>query len=530
MEIKIKTKHGYYDCLDTLIVTIGNYWGLDYEYMLHDSWNFKFSPAPSSNESLLGTQISENSKTNFSALRDYHEFSIEFYPITDLSDFLQVVRGELANDRPVAVSVDTFWCPWIKYQYQKTHRAHYCLITEIDDNNNMQVIESQIATTPKLLPYSHFLEGYRDRYVLFSKTKPRISNVFDWRKSILEKIESFSMNGQDNSIFEQMKLFSKLLPEQLNIDNEIIGFELMPLKSPIYENIFKIGKRRLQYSEYLKYISKKYQILELDSFSKHFKSIGAQWQSIFGILAKAYYTSAKSKIFQKVSDKIASLSEIEEQLSSELYNFCLNNSSNKSNIDLQYNQKHISNRIESFKHIGLLEYFNNNGVSDSYEITGVSEFSNGGRYFDASDFPNQRFIQIENMNFMLPEISINSFDNIYCSGQELQLSIDSPKYIMFLGCSELGSHSEYVEITYSNGEKKELLIEFTNYCKFPPIFDERTAWESRVLERQNDQVNEFPYKGYVYAKNYSLDIQDKIVSIKLPECMNMHIFAITFGF
>lgn len=529
MEISIKKKGGYYDCLDTLIVTIGEYWGMDYEYMLHDTWNFKFSPDISHNESILGTRISDNSRSNYSALRDHHEFSIEFNTITDLDDFFKVLRSELANDRPVAVMVDTYWCPWNKFQYQKTHRDHYCLVTGIDDDNNMQVIESQLAMTPRLFPYSHFLEGYYD-YILFKKAKPRVSGDFDWRKSIIEKIESFSENGNDSSVFKQMKVFSEILPEQLNIDNEIIGFELMPFKSPLYQKIYNIGKRRLQYSDFLKYISEKHQISELEIFSEHFQSIGNKWQSIFGLLSKAYYIPDKSKVIPKISHKIASLSETEEQLSSELYNFCINNVSKKNNIEFQNNQKHISNKIESFLYIDLLEHFNNNGVSDSYEITGTSEFSNGGRYFDAVDFPNQRFIQIENMNFKLPEICSDTFDNISCSGQELRLTAENPKYIMFLGCSEFGSHSEYVEIVYANGEKKEISIGFTNYCKLPLKFDERVAWENRIIERQNKQVKKFPLKGHIYAKNYALENEGSIISIKLPECLNMHIFAITLGF
>ena len=244
MGIKILTKqgHGYLNCLDTLVSTMGSYWNSDYEYMFRNAWDFKFTKEPSPNKSILGSRIHENTETDYSALEEYHDFNMVFCPKTDLDSFFEIVREELQNNRPVAVLVDTYWCPWIKYQYQKRHCHHYCLITEVDDDNNLYVIESQLATTATFLSHANFQKGY-DWYILFRKNKPRIAEDFDWRKSILERIQVISKGGQDGNIFEQIKMFAKAIPKELKIENEVLASKEFPFKSLFYRNFFNIGCR-----------------------------------------------------------------------------------------------------------------------------------------------------------------------------------------------------------------------------------------------------------------------------------------------
>lgn len=47
--------------------------------------------------------------------------------------------------------------------------------------------------------------------------------------------------------------------------------------------------------------------------------------------------------------------------------------------------------------------------------------------------------------------------------------------------------------------------------------------------RTAEKVDIYPFPVYLFAQAYSLQLSGMIQYIKLPECPNMHIFAITLA-
>lgn len=527
MELTISKKCEYYDCMDSLIATVAEYWNLDYEMMFKDVWNFKFEKKETEGLKKIGNLFSDNTSTDYQALIDYHCLKIKFTKIHDFNWFIKELTLQLQHGNPVAVLVDKFWCPWMKIEYQKIHRKHYCLVVGISENHELKVIESQIADGASYLPLSNFEKCFDD-YVTFQRTSEEHAVQFDWKQEIISKVKELNQKRQGYTIFEEIRELSNRIKRQFELEVEVEGFEKIPYKSRFYQCLYNVGRRRMQYADYLQYIARKYNEVKLIQISDEFRLIGNQWMSTFGIMCKAFYTKNNSHLINMVADKIFDIACKEESIHKKLMDIYVSNSYYVSDGSGRCND-HVGTHISNFEFVDLSQHYNNNGVSSSLDYKDNSEFSNGGRYYNLECFPLSHIYDVGNMRFRLPLFSNDSLDNVVCSGQVIRLQTESPKHLMFLGASEYGSHIESVKVSYKDGQIIELPLEMTNWCKFPSKFKEILAWESQVLERSNNKVEAFFSRGYVYAKNYALDIEGTVTSIILPKCPNIHLFAISFG-
>ena len=121
----------------------------------------------------------------------------------------------------------------------------------------------------------------------------------------------------------------------------------------------------------------------------------------------------------------------------------------------------------------------------------------------------------------------NQYDNISCLGQEIYFQNDKYNEIMLLGSCEFGSFREDILLYQDDELKQKLQVCFTDWV-LAPEFGEEILWQGKMLIKEG--------KGYGFSKVYSTHLlgqryfiqgNHEINKIKLPECPNMHIFAIS---
>ena len=97
-------------------------------------------------------------------------------------------------------------------------------------------------------------------------------------------------------------------------------------------------------------------------------------------------------------------------------------------------------------YVNLEKYFNHKIVSLQYKTDKIVS------RFDLNEFPKfKRTLNVEDINFLMPLVSDNKFDNIACCGQSIRLLPDKFKSIYFLGFSESQKEIGEFRLHYCNG-------------------------------------------------------------------------------
>jgi hypothetical protein len=130
------------------------------------------------------------------------------------------------------------------------------------------------------------------------------------------------------------------------------------------------------------------------------------------------------------------------------------------------------------------------------------------------------------MKFRVPEIKGAQFDNITCTGQVLEVPQGIYGYLLILGCAEWGNFSDTLAVEFDDGDTEVIKIEFTDWANIP-VFGEKTAWQGQGAERTKDGIHIMNLSLHLFAKPFPIRTEKQVRSIKLPDCPNLHFFAIT---
>lgn len=136
---------------------------------------------------------------------------------------------------------------------------------------------------------------------------------------------------------------------------------------------------------------------------------------------------------------------------------------------------------------------------------------------------------MKGIKFHVPNITKISLDNLTCNGQIISVEKDQYNCFMLLGCSEQNSFTDEVEIYYSDGSNEKVIISLSNWY-LPPQFEDCIAWQGNIVEKVDGSSILSTHLYQIFASKYRMNLDNKhIISIKLPECLNMHLFAISLG-
>lgn len=523
MSVPIRIIHNpSYDCYDNLIIALSKYWNKNYEMMSLNSWGFLYDSTITSN--ILGNKIKENSCTNYNLLESFHGIKSISNSQKNPYKIIEDIKTEITCNRPVAIYVNTFWSPWYSSDYQKINGDHYCLAIDTDPFNNIKIVDSQFANDGALLPFNDYINGYGD-YTTFEQV-PIKNDLNNWPFFIWDSIKQLSPIDS-KSIFEQMRDLSSEILKSLDLNIEVIGYENDPFTAPIFQNIFYIGRRRKQFSISLSYIGKNCNVYDLNIISNRMYEIGNKWSATFGLLCKSYYLGKNFNIINKLCTRIKELADEEEQVFEMLRSICHKEDLKSISKSFLTVPDHNSDHITDLHFVNIKDYVNNQGFGNSLDFSCTAEISNGGRYFYMEKTNIYSEFKCKNMTFKT--LIDNNNDNISCLGQKITIPSISANYIMFLGCSEIGDHLEYIQIEYENGIIENIPVGFTNWSKSNTAFKEILALEVKAAQRNTDKIFLFPFPAHIYAKNFKMKTNSLIKSIQLPLCPNMHIFSITLG-
>ncbi|MCQ1531143.1 BtrH N-terminal domain-containing protein [Lutispora saccharofermentans] len=530
MMLNITAKHDdACNCLEDLYMSVADWFHVDYELMYSEAWGFSYTQGHNLSETSLLSDLFRPGNGDRDALWQlYHGMAVTCTQPKSVSEVIDVICRELGNNKPVILYMDSFWCPWYKGRYQQFHTAHYCLITGINETHDvLYCVDGQNAGNGAELPVYNMAQGFGE-YITFNKVEPSFADR-SWQEIISDSMKRFNLS--DNSIFDMLRCFAKDLVPKVDFNAELSQYKDNPFNAPLFELFLAIGRGRKQFAKSLQYLSINYNDARLMGFADRLIRAGDRWSSIFGMIIKSYYMNKEIEMLKKVAQKIEEAADDEERIASELREYAETGHTASKQIHLIKSHMPLDNDLKQYFSVDLTNYYNNKAFDEVYNDKITAELSNGGRFMLSDDIPKDRNWNIEHMKFLFPMIGTGVNDNISCNAQNIPIPSLEYNHLMLLGCSELGNHADYLMVAYKDGFTEQVPIELTSWLTPKPTFGECIALTGRgaVKNSISGNVDIYPFTVSIYAAHYALKHEGIIDSIKLPYCLNIHLFALTLG-
>ncbi|GEM_PF-2756494 len=513
-----------YDCLENLIPPLAKWFGKNYELMSINSWGFEYSRLVNDQEEkLLSKSFSSGTYSNFEYLAKYHGIQLIRHEKVAFKTMVSCIKNELNSKKPVIIYNDSFWCSWYTERYKKIYGTHYCLIIGYE-SDGLFVIDSQFARNGAFLSYDDFEMGYNDYFICeVSNTNEMDTN---WIEILRLSISNRKMFCSNDNMFNALKFFAIDIVEKLDLNIEMNDYKELPSSSPLITKLSNIGKKRRQFSNALNFLSKEYGVVELDVLSKKFLELSNIWSSIFGLLIKAYYTNNDIRLLKKIRDKITKIANEEENIYLEIKSIISLTSFSTNKVYFSSPDPEI--KICKYSYVDLINNTNSKGFGYDLDPNNLSEFSDGGRYIYIINDYTSKMLKLNNMSFKLLNKN-ESYDNISCKEQIIDIKLEPQNWIMFLGCSEWGSHADLVKLIFEDGTKENIPIELTNVVSQSSAYGEELVCVGKYAIKTDNTIDIAPFNANLFAKLYYIKHKKSISEIILPYCPNIHIFAISFG-
>ncbi|WP_054741543.1 hypothetical protein [Cellulosilyticum ruminicola] len=175
-------------------------------------------------------------------------------------------------------------------------------------------------------------------------------------------------------------------------------------------------------------------------------------------------------------------------------------------------------------YIDIQKYNNNIAFASELSDTSVADITGEGTHFIFEDVKINEVWRKGHFAFYY-QYQEGANDNIACCGQRILIDDIKASKLLILGCAEYGSYEVDLKVHYKDGEYYIVKAKVSDFYQ-APIYKEKLFWSGKAAHRMNNITRLHAFNSRLFAYRY--DIPSKEVNyIELPECKNVHIFAIT---
>jgi len=323
MRLNIAPKnHESLNCQEVLLLSVAEWWERGHVLMFTESWGFTYTPYDAENPEIFGKRFGSNDVNWRSNLGLYHGVQTALWDKEKTAaEIIRIAEEELAQQRPLAIIMDYFWCPWVEEYYQKYHGGagglpHTCMIVGLEGDNIVCIDPTFAPTEQVLLPLDHFEQGCGGHMRVWLADEPAWPN---WR-DVLARSVAYLGEGEANA-FYQIRLFADEMEKYVDISKEKEGFENKPGYSPIVFKLKLIGFGRKKAAMLLTELGNRHDVPTLLDFAAKLEECAAKWDRMSLSMMKALYTKKPAGPLANVVNAIREVASMEEQLAQDLKQF-----------------------------------------------------------------------------------------------------------------------------------------------------------------------------------------------------------------
>lgn len=509
------------NCFEDIIVSLAKHFNIEYRLAFNDIWGFEFRPAHANKKELLGERVGNNKYSISKLLYKYCNLNVVKFDCEDPFELNEIVKEHLAKGIPIGTYIDAFWCPWLQGRYQRIHDVHHFLIIGIDDENNFNCIDPSIRMSICKISKTDFINGCKNCIEYDFKKDNAQPDYLEIFKDSINRLK-------DKKFYNDIKIFADEFRDSFDINEEYKNYNLDVWYVLIDRNFRLIASGRTLYAEFIELISEKLNSKSLLAIKYDLQKSSSNWNKIRGILTRSYIKGCTDTVKEKVYVLLNEISDFEKNLINKLNTIAEENLFEKDKAivpDIKSIKQHYLNNSEAIT-LNLDEELNNRAFSVSENDTYKADITGIGNFFLCDGLENKGSIEVSNMYFKLPQLIVNKYDNVACAGQKINVKKSIYQSIMFLGWSDNGDFIEDVSIFFEDGEILEFPISFTDSWRLPK-FNEAIAWTGRGGKWTDGKFEIHMNEQRIFAREEPITKNKVIEAIKLPDCSNVHIFAIS---
>lgn len=478
------------DCVDNTALTVCNCLRGEYEKVFWDSWSIRYRPDYIAGRGLRIVQgrIQENVRKLY---------GIEFIPqgAFDRGNCRSLIRQYMDEDGLLIVGIKTNAFPWAKAYNQDVQGVHFLLFTDISEKGII-CIDTMPEKQDALLGWEDARRGVVSLI--------RIRDFGRHNEVRIDKVwKHVRKNVQPKSV--------QFLREKLNTDFQVqreFGEQRNIWRIPLYNLFLTVMGGHAQFESYLRRT-----VFNKDTYLlTQLRTLTIEWEALKVLTVKMHreYFSGKlsvekcAKYKELYVEKLAGIAEMEE----------------KAVCSFRKSYENIRSGKNDFAAIDTEE----NGEKNIFLSLPYNEKTH---MLDPEDFfvddviPYGIVWEKELLEFRLPEIEKQKDNCMFCDGQVLKIGKQIHN-ISFLIYATYGAQLEQFEIGYEDGmEKKELSV--SDWTE-EPLHHERVMWRAGFKGKVPKKED---YNGKIAAIQLKLSPERTCEYIKLPQCKEIHIFAIT---
>ncbi|AIQ31437.1 hypothetical protein P40081_27190 [Paenibacillus sp. FSL P4-0081] len=512
------------DCLENSYASIGRYYGRGYECALANSWSFRYERHPGQS---IGECLQTENNFSFSMLEQYHGVRAHVHSCP-INDAVTLLQEELRAGKPSVIELKSSCIPWdTNYTRHETPYEHAIIATGWDSlTQSFICTDSWYGCEREKISVKEWV-GERIPVTTFMISGKEA--VPDVRDLLNKSLNHFERGSGENHPFSAMKKLAEDI-RSLDLKAEFNGYRplLPPYGPPISNHLYTISNNRKKFSVYLGYLSEQewHGRNALKEIASDFKVLAEKWKIITGVFYKAFFTGAEeSGLLKRISLKVQETADLEERL----YNLITGVLQYAPDVTRQKPQQRPTlNNCETFE---LAPWFNNTAFGS---IIGghQADFTGTGDFFLSEDIPGDRCIQAGVVEFLFPEADGFKPDNISCRGQMIPVHFEKPivGFLSILGCGEWGCPFESLIVHYEDMDSEQISVKVTDWEATKPMFGESSIYSGRCAKNENGVIQPLNHKVFIYDYHFKLTKLKKIQYIELPDCSNLHLFALSAGY
>lgn len=507
-------------CLDDCIATYAHYIDRNYEVMYMDVLRNSFEINKQNNNPIGSSIIFDD--CIIKNLKKYVglEFLLSNESINGASES---IKRYVKNKTPVLVEVKGFNCPW-DWRYKMVEQGSHMMfiIGYIDEDKKYVCLDPYYDKQEAVISEEEFNKAYIS-YRILNKIGIKSYNVVDLIYERLEDLKSEKWLGS-------MKMLPKEIEDNFNINVEVMDYchqnnillEQIQDNIPLNFALKKIIHNRVRFCELLNYVDKCCRLYMLKDVISEWKYISQKWSMLRLMFIKKVFSSNEFDISGYISKKIAEIICYEEELLNKTVLVIKGKLMLESDKNFYY--KKNTNRA-GFKYLDLSLYMNNAGMGN--EMIHNANLNGDGEYFIKNSIYHKYELKNAGMKFELKCPDPSCMDNISCSKQLIEIGGEVCNSIMILGCSEYGNCIDDIVIKYLDDSYQKLSFTLKDWVlDYNEEAEKDTSIELEKVEINARGKLTGKEKAYLYAVKLPCN-NKSIKTIELPECANMHIFAIT---
>lgn len=526
------------------------------EFALYDSYEpEKQKSICREYEQAIGKRVSAGNPDVELMLEAFHGVKVVQKSAEDENAYWNGILKQLDKKIPVDMWFDQYYMPWTKQMRKKAPLRYqgYMMINGYDPlTEQISCIDIHGTRQQESMPLSTFQE-FLHQHQRFQYTTYEICNegrFFDRNIFLTETLSRvYEKNECGYDMFAKMRGFAEYVRELFDLQREIAlshetkGEIAAPTHLLCSKGLIEVSRMRNLFAVTLDYIATHENNDSFHTMSKKFKLLATKWQVLVSMIGKAYFKHSYDGLSVQLAEHIEKIAQMEDALAGQfeelLQTTCDDageivdcNSKKKRNGD-DVRKEHSgtevhrdcvgTSRTVTDVYLDLGADVNNKAFSPDNRNVWNADFDGLGNYLILDEQMKQERFDCAAGRFLL-RTGQKEKDNICCNGQKITVEPAFYKEICILGACDSGAFYGQMQIQYEDGTSEDIILGFSEWRFGKCEFGDRSAWKGKRVYWNKISEEEM---GYLFTTQISLHEARKVTGLKLPECENMHLFAVT---